>query len=138
MLFPPESVATMQGLIDDALETPVEFSIGGAAPSSETGDTYDPLTDLDTPGDATAPENNSERITIHGAQLPSEPDRYAAQGMNVVNSITLRVSYEKGFKPAPGMSMIWPAGSGDRYTVKAAKAIAPNGVPTSFIVDGEG
>lgn len=138
MLFSPETVATMQRLVDEALETPVEFVIGGSATSDETGDTYDPLTDLDTPGDATAPEQGSERITIHGAQLPSEPDRYALQGMNVVRSVTVKVSYERGFKPASGMTMIWPAVTGERYAVKAVKALAPNGVPMSFIVDAEG
>jgi len=102
---------------------------------TDTSDTeiFDPITGLFAP----APGNTAQGIDVPAIQIPSDPDRYEANGMTLINSLSLMVAAGL-VVPEPGMIVQWPKGSGKEYTVKYPEAVAPDGTPLLYLVDAQG
>lgn len=134
MLFPPETIAEMSEIVDDSLPYDVPFFVGEGS-TQDTGDEYDPLTDLDSDGGGTPATPVVPSIVLRGEQIMSDPERYAASGLSLLNAVTLKVRPKGTFKPQAGMRFTW---AGTSYTVQQANPVAPSGVPVLYIVDGVG
>lgn len=139
MLFSAESLATMRQLTKESLEGEVAFVIQQGAPTNESGDTYDPLTDTWSSG---APAGGDSAIThtFDAEQVGADPAKFSAMGLSLLNSIVLKVQPdpENPFEPGPGMKMVWPAGSGKNFAVKAVDPVAPDGAPVLWYVYATG
>lgn len=126
-MFTPDVVAEMDRLTDEAVPFEVEFDAAGS--SSDTGDEYNPLDDRDTGGSAPQPV----LTTLRAVQIKSDPARFAANGLSLINAVSLKVLPKEGFEPLPGMAMLW---AGKRVAVKFVKPVGPSGTPVHYIVDG--
>lgn len=135
MNLSPETVAVMTRIVEENLNEIVHF-MPMTSDSDATGDVYNGLTDEFTsaPPPAGAPSLVTE---VHGEQIASDPARYAALGLSLINSVTLKIRNE-GFKPEPGMTMLWPVPDGRNYVVKFVKEITPTGRPVAYRVDATG
>jgi hypothetical protein len=136
MLFSPESIAQMQTLTDDALPGVAEFVIQQGAPTNESGDVYDPITDTWSSG---VPASGVDTIShkLDAAQVNGDPDRFAAAGLTMLSSIVLKVQPdpESDFEPKAGMKCIW---SEKNYAVKWVDPVAPDGKPVLWYVYAAG
>lgn len=128
MLFSPESLATMQRLTKESLEGEVEFVIQQGAPTNESGDVYDPTTDTWSSGPPASGVASISHV-FDAEQVETDPARFSAMGVSLLNAIVLKVQPdpENPFKPGPGMKMVWPKASGKNFAVKTVDPVAPDG-----------
>lgn len=136
MLFTPESEATMQTIVDDSFDQEVTFYTAGSVVDVGSTEEYDPLTDTDLDIDTPLPTGGQPplSVTVPCAKTTSDPDRFAATGLSLVNAISLRVQ-NTGFEPKAGMTMVFGS---DTFEVKAVKKIGRKPVPALYLVDGNG
>lgn len=96
---------------------------------------FDPLTGLFSP----APGTSGQSSEAPAVQIPADPDRFTANGMTLINALSLMVAaVPDGVVPEVGMIVQWPKGSGREYTIGYVEAVAPDGTPILFLVDAKG
>lgn len=97
----------------------VVFLVGDNTP---TAPVYDPITN--TWSNVTAPVPSG--VVGKAIQGDSDPDRFAALGLTMVNPIVLVVAGAGlALRPMPGMPVLWD--DGYVYTIKDVQSVAPDG-----------
>lgn len=116
------------GISTRALATITRKGAAVTFPGTGTAATYDPATGTWSGGVPGAD------VTGRAVQIDSDPDRFAALGLVLVNPVTLLVAASGlTVTPAPNMPMTWASKT---YTIRDVDAVAPSGDPIVYAVIG--